>query len=304
MADSNVVIIVDAVSFSTCVDIAVARGATVYPCGTRGDAAEVARQLGATLVGGADGALPFSASAMLGVRAGTRLVLASPNGGALAAALVPRPLGEVRAEALTGDEGAEGPRPNPLRKGEGALIPRPVGGASGGSTWRRLAARLRRGAEDALPNPVSRGEGVPDPLPQGEGTEPVVLAGCLRNARAVAAAAARIGQRIAVIPAGERWPADDIGDHSLRPAAEDLIGAGAIIDALPGRRSAEAEVAVAAFRAMRDRLPAVLEACSSGREHVLRGTAADVALAAQLNASDFAPRLVAGGFVAGASGAA
>lgn len=216
---SDVVIIVDVISFCTCVDIAVARGATVYPFGWGDEgAADFARGIGGELVGLGHERLRFSAAAMLTVRAGARLVLPSPNGGALSA--------------------------------------------------------LAAGA-------------------------PVVFAGCLRNARAVAAAAGRAGQRVAVIPAGERWREDAHGDRSLRPAAEDLIGAGAILDRLPGRRSPEAELAVVAFRAARDRLPAFLLACSSGREHAAKGTEGDVALAAQLDVSDFAPRLVAGEYVAG-----
>lgn len=220
---SDVVIIVDVLSFSTCVDIAVARGATVYPFawGDEG-AADLARRVGGELVGRGNDRLPFSATAMLAVRAGARLVLPSPNGGALSV----------------------------------------------------LAAE-----------------------------SPVVFAGCLRNARAVAAAAARAGRRVAVIPAGERWRDDAHGDRSLRPAAEDLIGAGAILDHLPGRRSPEAELAVAAFRAVRDRMPAFLLACSSGREHAGKGTERDVTLAAELDVSDFAPRLVDGAYVAGAGDA-
>lgn len=218
---SDVVIVVDVLSFSTCVDIAVARGATVYPCRPQEDAAAYASRLGAVLAGrpgAADTPLPFSIAAMLSVRAGQRLVIPSPNGSTL------------------------------------SLV--------GGST--------------------------------------TVLAGCLRNARAVAAAAARLGRRVAVIPAGERWFEDEHGDRSLRPAAEDWIGAGAIIAHLPGSRSPEAELALAAFRAVRGRLPAFLEGCSSGRELIARGTAADLGLAAQLNVSDFAPRLVDGAYVVAA----
>jgi 2-phosphosulfolactate phosphatase len=46
-------------------------------------------------------------------------------------------------------------------------------------------------------------------------TGAVVLAGCLRNGRAVAEAAQRIGRTFNVIPSGERWL-----DGSLRPALD------------------------------------------------------------------------------------
>src|SRR5712691_8056629 len=61
------------------------------------------------------------------------------------------------------------------------------------------------------------------------------LAGSLRNARAVAHRAQRLGRRITVVPAGERW-----ADDTIRFAIEDLICAGAVIGELPGTRSAEA----------------------------------------------------------------
>jgi 2-phosphosulfolactate phosphatase len=112
----------------------------------------------------------------------------------------------------------------------------------------------------------------------------------------------RLGRRVAVVPpgsVGRRRPRRPL----VAPGGRSLIGAGAILDRLPGRRAPEAELAVAAFRAVRSRLPAFLLACSSGREHAGKGTEGDVALAAHLDVSDFAPRLVAGAYVAGAGDA-
>ncbi len=116
----------------------------------------------------------------------------------------------------------------------------------------------------------------------------VLFAGSLRNASAVAAAAldASAGGPIGIVPAGERWP-----DGTLRPAIEDVLGAGAIAAGLPDR-SIEAELAVAQFEVARQReLADVLAGASSGRELIADGYAADVRLAAQLDTSDAAPRL-------------
>jgi 2-phosphosulfolactate phosphatase len=114
---------------------------------------------------------------------------------------------------------------------------------------------------------------------------PVVLAGCFRNARAVASAAAERGSRFNVIPAGERWP-----DGSLRPALEDWLGAGAILKWLPGDRSREADAAVAVFEHHCERLVATLDACGSGRELDGRGHQEDKFIAGQLDVSSSVPR--------------
>src|SRR5512143_1945703 len=190
---SDAVIIVDVLSFSTCVDIAVQRGASVVPYLWRDDrAAEFAASIGAELAEPqrSKGRYSLSPESLMRITPGTRLVLPSPNGATLT-----------------------------------------------------LAAR---------PTPV--------------------LAGCLRNARAVALAATRYGARIAVIPAGERWK----DDHSLRPSFEDLVGAGAIISHLTGSLSPEAAGAVAAFQATRSDLDKYLSECSSGKELIERGYPADV----------------------------
>lgn len=120
-----------------------------------------------------------------------------------------------------------------------------------------------------------------------------VLAGCLRNAHAVAQAAQHIGEQVAVIAAGECWR----GEASLRPAWEDLIGAGAILRHLPGKKSPEAQSAVAAFDAAVQDLERNMLACSSGRELVELGFAGDVLLSAQVDVSNCVPRLVDGAYV-------
>ncbi len=214
---SDVVIIVDVLSFTTSVDIAVGRGATVYPYGFRNDSARTyAVAVGALLADHRHSAAGYTLSpaSLLSIPAGTRIVLPSPNGSTLS--------------------------------------------VSTGAT--------------------------------------PTLAGCLRNAQAVAAAARTFGERIAVIPAGERWR-----DGSLRPAWEDWAGAGAIIAHLPGTHSPEAAAALAAFMAARDNLAAWMRGCSSGKELIEDGFAQDVELAAALNASRVAPRLHLGAYRAGAT---
>ena len=96
--------------------------------------------------------------------------------------------------------------------------------------------------------------------------------------------------RVAVIAAGERWP-----DQSLRPAVEDLWGAGALIDSLCTAGwpdiSPEAHAAAGAFRAVADDLEPSLSRCASGQELIDIGYADDVHTAAERDNSRSVPML-------------
>jgi 2-phosphosulfolactate phosphatase len=137
---------------------------------------------------------------------------------------------------------------------------------------------------------VPRGTRLVLPSPNGSaltlatGRTPT-FAGCLRNSRAVALAATHYGRRVSIIPAGERWKED----HTLRPAFEDLVGAGAIIQHLTGTMSPEARLAVDAFRGAASDLCTRLKECSSGKELIAMGFEEDIFLIAQIDADDCAP---------------
>jgi 2-phosphosulfolactate phosphatase len=118
------------------------------------------------------------------------------------------------------------------------------------------------------------------------------FAGCLRNARAVAEAAFTCGPRVSVIACGERWKEDG----SLRPAFEDLVGAGAIVSHLSGSRSPEAQAAVAAFRAAEVDLLSSLRQCSSGKELIAMGFEDDIPPAAELDVDECVPILEDGAY--------
>ena len=217
-------VVVDVLSFTTAVDVAVGRGATVFPLPWKDErAAARAKELGATLAAdraGGPGRWSLSPTSLADIPSGTRLALASPNGATVSATVA----GHSRA----------------------------------------------------------------------------VLAGCLRNATAVARAVLAEPGPVAVVASGERWP-----DGRLRVAVEDLVGAGAIISALVdagrGRPSPEARAAAAAFAAMADDLEGALLDSISGRELVARGFAGDVHLAAALDVSAAVPRLTEGAFAASGS---
>lgn len=202
---SDAIIIVDVMSFSTCVSVAIARGATVYPCRTGYDAGiAFARSIGAEHAESrGTGRYSLSPASLLQIPAGTRLVLPSLNGSTLTLAAGRRP----------------------------------------------------------------------------------TFAGCLRNAKSVAEAAMRCGARVAVIPAGERWK----DDGTLRPALEDLIGAGAIIRHLTGVLSPEARLAMEAFRSLENDLLSTLGQCASGQELIALGFERDIPIIAEIDVEDCAP---------------
>jgi 2-phosphosulfolactate phosphatase len=214
LAPADVTIVVDVFSFTTCVDIAVSRGAAILPFRWNDDsAAEFARAQTAELAGRRRRAqYSLAPESYVEAPAGLRCVLPSPNGAHVTLTAAP--------------------------------------------------------------------------------TAPVLLAGCLRNARAVADAAQQLGTSVNVIPAGERWL-----DGSLRPALEDWLGAGAILRWLSPDRSPEADAAVALFEQYRDRLVATLDQCGSGRELDGRGHHKDKMIAGQLDVSSCVPRFDGVAFV-------
>lgn len=157
------------------------------------------------------------------------------------------------------------------------------------------------------------------------GSGPAVVAGCLRNAGAVArwvvAEQHRRGDRVrvAVIPAGELTAPSEPGlgrskvepghagpgqsqSRPVRVAIEDQLGAGAVIAALGDlgldHSSPEAAVACEAFRSLRGAVRHLLLASGSGQELVERGLRDDVLHAAEIDVDDVVPVLRDGVFQA------
>lgn len=146
---------------------------------------------------------------------------------------------------------------------------------------------LPEGTRLVLPSP--NGSAITHAL---RGTPCTVVAGCLRNASAVARFVSDF-RRVLLVPGGERW-----GDGSLRVAYEDLVGAGAIVSRLVGldpsvQLSPESQVARLAFD---HRQPLAL--APSGIELVERDYASDVDLAEQVDVSGTVPVLREGHFQA------
>jgi len=104
---SDVVVIIDVLSFSTCLDIANSQGAIVFPYPWKDDLAqEFAQSVGAELAG-KRGVSRYSLSpaSLIPISSGARLVLPSPNGSSLSLATAATPtlagcLRNCRAVAL------------------------------------------------------------------------------------------------------------------------------------------------------------------------------------------------------------
>jgi 2-phosphosulfolactate phosphatase len=221
------VVVVDILSFTTAVTVAVARGSAVYPypsssSSADADAVRFAHTHGAALAVSRRAVSPdhpwcLSPAVLLAQELPPRLVLPSPNGSTIAASV----------------------------------------------------------------------DGSP------------VVAASFRNAAAVAAwlrqeGFATRGRPVTVIAAGERWP-----DGTLRPALEDLLGAGAVIASLRGEDrscSPEAAMAAAAFEAARPDLATVLLHTASGQELQQAGFEDDVRVATALQVEDVVPCLRDGAF--------
>ncbi|MEV6284052.1 2-phosphosulfolactate phosphatase [Kribbella sp. NPDC051770] len=155
-------------------------------------------------------------------------------------------------------------------------------------------ATIRRAAGvERLVLPSPNGSTISQQLADSGST---VVAVSLRNAAAAAEWAAAQAVQVVAIAAGERWR-----DGSLRPAVEDLWGAGAFVARLQelgvGPLSPEARAAAAAYREVADELPEMLRECAGGQELKQYGFPEDVAIAGEVNSSRSVPVLRAGAFV-------
>jgi 2-phosphosulfolactate phosphatase len=185
------------------------------------------------------------------------------------------------------------------------VLPFPLGKYGADELARSGAAVLAKPRREAAGGPslspaslrqLASGSRLVLPSPNGSALSAMVqdrtaFAASLRNATAVAAAVQQAAAQstskcIAVIAAGEHWPGG-----SLRPAVEDLLGAGAVIARLSGAPSPEARAARAAYRELKDEVPAVLSGCLSGQQLIAAGFPEDVEMAAEEDVSAAVPAL-------------
>lgn len=139
---------------------------------------------------------------------------------------------------------------------------------------------------------LSAGDEIILPSPNGShltlfADAPIILVGCLRNAKAVADFINRSGvANVQFVAAGERWV-----DGNLRPAFEDWLACGAIVNQLSGIWTAEAGAAAAAFRWAKPELQKLMADCLSGRELYDRDFGQDVECASELSVDLHVPIL-------------
>ncbi|MDY0910299.1 2-phosphosulfolactate phosphatase [Microbacterium sp. CFBP9034] len=172
------------------------------------------------------------------------------------------------------------------------------------STVIQAVERSETVALDAAAHAVSL-NGAAVALAGGQSASTVLLGG-LRNASAVARAVLDVqrqrGERtsIAVIACGELTSAEP--GAALRFAVEDLLGAGAVIDALADlgidHSSPDAAVAGESFRALRGAARHLLTASGSGLELEALGRRDEVLAAAAVDAASVVPVLRDGAFIA------
>ncbi len=212
---SEVVVIIDVLSFTTCVEVAVSRDVAVFPYQYKDDSAKAfARSVRAMLAGQRGVGPSLSPASLLAIPFHSRLVLPSPNG----------------------------------------------------SACTLIAQKLK--------------------IP--------VLAGCLRNAQAIADFINRQYPRatVSIIACGEQWP-----NGMLRPAIEDFIGAGAILSQFdPRGLSPEAAIARGAYEHVKTDVPTILQECGSGRELATAGFPEDVTIASEANVSRTVPVFLDGAY--------
>ena len=181
------------------------------------------------------------------------------------------------------------------RRGRGIFLVgerggKPVRGFDFSNSPAALATASLRGARLVLT--TTNGTGA---IARCEGAK-AIYAGALVNASAIAAAIAK-----------ESFPSLFLvcAGRTTGVALEDLLGAGAILDALLGKDadplllSDGGRLALELFRRERAHLHRYVSACESGRNLTRLGCSDDVALCARLDALNVAPRLRRGQFVDG-----
>ena len=166
-----------------------------------------------------------------------------------------------------------------------------------------VSARVAAGETVALADAGPDAVDAADVVRRAAASGAVVLVGGLRNATAVAAeVVAEQGRRaartsIAVVAVGET-----LDEGALRVATEDLLAAGAVIDALSAlgidHTSPEAATACEAFRGLCGAVKHLLTATGSGQRLLEAGRRDDALAAAQVDADAVAPVLRDGVFTA------